>query len=170
MPHPERSARPTQGRVLVPQCDHHIGVHGSGHCPRIPRNHRETLFRPEGISGLPMPRYFENALLLLTGRTRMPLPSLSNSSLSPLRTPSARRTSRGTVICPLLVSVASFRITMPSSFPCFSINALLPPKMKVLRAFTTNDRRNPRSEMRVRATRYLASRRLVTLSSTEDWE
>ena len=36
-----------------------------------------------------MPRYFENALLLLTGRTRIPLPSLSKSSLSPLRTPRA---------------------------------------------------------------------------------
>jgi len=57
-----------------------------------------------------MLRYFENALLLLTGRTRIPLPSLSNRSLSPLRTPSTRRISRGTVICPLLVIVACFCI------------------------------------------------------------
>jgi hypothetical protein len=68
-----------------------------------------------------MPRYFENALLLLTGRTRTPLPSLSNSSLSPLRTPSIRRTSRGTVICPLLVMVACFCISTPIflTLPCF---------------------------------------------------
>ena len=69
------------------------------------------LFLPDRISGLPMPRYFENALLLLTGRTRMPLPSLSNNSLSPLRSPSTRRTSRGTVICPLLVILACFCIS-----------------------------------------------------------
>jgi hypothetical protein len=43
----------------------------------------------------------------------MPLPSLSNSSLSPLRTPRTRRTSRGTVICPLLVIVACFGIPHP---------------------------------------------------------
>src|SRR4029077_15957571 len=68
------------------------------------------LFLPDGISELPMPRYFENALWVLTGRTRIPLASLSNSSLSPLRTPSTRRISRGTVICPLLVIVACFCI------------------------------------------------------------
>src|SRR5580658_8411880 len=71
------------------------------------------LFLPDGISELPMPRYFENALWLLTGRTRIPLPSLSNSSLSPLRTPSTRRISLGTVICPLLVIVACFCIISP---------------------------------------------------------
>jgi hypothetical protein len=60
-----------------------------------------------------MPRYFENTLLPLTGRTRMPLPSLSNKSLSPLRTPSTRRISRGTVICPLLVILACFCIVPP---------------------------------------------------------
>jgi len=72
------------------------------------------LFLPDEISGLPIPRYFEKALALLTGRTRIPLPSLSNSSLSPLRTPNARRTSRGTVICPLLVMVACFCISLTS--------------------------------------------------------
>jgi hypothetical protein len=79
---------------------------------------------PDGISELPMPRYFENVLWLLTGRTRIPLPSLSNSSLSPLRTPSTRRISRGTVICPLLVIVACFCIVSPHS-PYFTTNALL---------------------------------------------
>jgi hypothetical protein len=74
-----------------------------------------------------MPRYFENALLLLTGRTRIPLPSLSNSSLSPLRTPSTRRISRGTVICPLLVIVACFCIT--PHFPYFITIALLAPDL-----------------------------------------
>ena len=69
-----------------------------------------------------MPRYFENALLFLIGRIRTPLPSLSNSSLSPLRTPSIRRTSRGTVICPLLVIVARFCIFTP--VPYFIIISL----------------------------------------------
>jgi hypothetical protein len=52
------------------------------------------------------------------------LPSLSNSSWSPLLTPSIRRTSRGTVICPLLVIVARFCIFTPvpyfitTSLPC----------------------------------------------------
>jgi hypothetical protein len=73
-----------------------------------------------------MPRCFENALSLLTGRTRIPLPSLSNSSLSPLRTPSARRTSRGTVICPLLVIVACFCIG-PLPIPYFTTHSLLLP-------------------------------------------
>jgi len=66
------------------------------------------LFLPVAIPGLPMPRYLENALWLRTGRTRTPFPSLSKSNLSPVRTPSTRRTSRGTVICPLLVIVACF--------------------------------------------------------------
>ena len=82
------------------------------------------FFRPDGISGLPMPRYFENALLLLTGRTRTPFSSLSNSSLSPLRTPSARRTSRGTVICPLLVILACFCIVTSRSLLYYRILTL----------------------------------------------
>ncbi len=71
-----------------------------------------------------MPRYLENARVLLTGRTRTPLPSLSKSSLSPLRTPSTRRISRGTVICPLLVIVACFCI-VSLYIPYFIISALL---------------------------------------------
>src|SRR5258708_2034228 len=82
------------------------------------------LFLPDGISELPMPRYFENALWLLTGRTRIPLASLSNSSLSPLRTPSTRRISRGTVICPLLVIVACFCM-VSLHIPYFTTSALL---------------------------------------------
>ena len=82
------------------------------------------FFLPDGISGLPMPRYFENALLLLTGRTRTPFSSLSNSSLSPLRTPSARRTSRGTVICPLLVILACFCIVTSRSLLYYRILTL----------------------------------------------
>jgi len=41
------------------------------------------LVRPLAIPGLPIPRYLENALLVRTGRTRTPFPSLSNSNLSP---------------------------------------------------------------------------------------
>jgi hypothetical protein len=55
-----------------------------------------------------MPRYFSNGLRVRTGRTRTPLPSFSNSSRSPGRTPRARRISCGTVICPLLVMRACF--------------------------------------------------------------
>ena len=50
-----------------------------------------------------MPRYFSNGLLGRTRRTRTRPPSLSKGSLSPGRTPRARRISWGTVICPLLV-------------------------------------------------------------------
>lgn len=56
------------------------------------------LFLPEPIPGLPIPLNFANGLLVLTGRTRIPLSSLSNSCLSPGRTPSTRRTSRGTAM------------------------------------------------------------------------
>src|SRR5437763_7428496 len=105
----------TRCRVFVPQGDNHVRVNGGCHSPRIPRSHFLMLFFPDGISGLPIPRYFENALLLLSGRTRISLPSPSNSNLSPLRTPSIRRTSRGTVIWPLLVIVACFCM-VPSAF------------------------------------------------------
>ena len=55
-----------------------------------------------------MPRYFSNGLRVRTGRTRTLTLSLSKSNLSPGRTPSARRISCGTVICPLLVMRAIF--------------------------------------------------------------
>src|SRR5262249_61695546 len=102
--------REVQHRVLVPQRNYHICINGSSHSPLMPRNHLRMLFLPEGIPAFPIPRYFENALLLRSGRIRIPWLSLSNSSLSPLLTPRARRISRGTVICPLLVMVACFCI------------------------------------------------------------
>src|SRR5271165_7514463 len=71
------------------------------------------LLRPEPIPGLPMPRYLENELLVLSARTRTFWPTLSNTRRSPVRSPRARRTSRGTVICPLLVILACFCITDP---------------------------------------------------------
>lgn len=111
-------------RVFVPQRNDHVCVDRSGHSPLIPRSHFPMLFLPDEIPGLPMARYFENAVLFLIARTRTPLPSLSNRSLSPIRTPSTRRTSRGTVIRPLLVMVACFCILTPS--PYF-ITASLPP-------------------------------------------
>jgi hypothetical protein len=80
------------------------------------------LILPDPISGLPIPQYFENVLWLRTGRTRIPLPSLSNNRRSPARTPRMRRTSRGTVICPLLVILACFRIAIS----CFLTSAHSP--------------------------------------------
>src|SRR5206468_5155631 len=114
--------RQMNGRVLVPERDHNIGVNRGCHCPRNPRSHRLIFFFPDPISGLPIPQYFENALSLRTGRIRMLFPSLSKIKRSPLRTPRTRRISRGTVICPLLVIVASFCIS--GLFPYFIIFAL----------------------------------------------
>ena len=85
------------------------------HCPRRPRNQRPIPSRPEPIPGLPIPRYLANELLVLTARTRTPCSSLTNTKRSPARTPRARRTSRGTVTCPLLVSVACFCIPFSKS-------------------------------------------------------
>src|SRR5258705_5823147 len=65
-------------------------------------------FLPDPTPGVPMPRYLENALCLRTGRMRTPSPSLSKSRRSPALTPSIRRTSMGTVICPLLVILDCF--------------------------------------------------------------
>src|SRR5690349_5772750 len=72
------------------------------------------------MPGLPMPRYFSKGLLVRTGRTRTSLPSCSKSSRSPGRTPRARRMSRGTVICPLLVIRACFFTGLPPHIPYFS--------------------------------------------------
>ena len=96
-----------------PQCYEDIGVDGGNHCPRISRSHRRMFLFPHRMPGLPIPRYFENALLLRTGRIRTPLPSLSNNRRSPARTPRTRRTSRGTVMCPLLVILACFCTLSP---------------------------------------------------------
>jgi Protein of unknown function (DUF3309) len=57
---------------------------------------------------MPIPLYLANALFSRTGRTRIASPSSSKISLSPGPTPKARRISRGTVICPLLVIFACF--------------------------------------------------------------
>src|ERR1035437_4239786 len=104
---------------------HNISINGGRHRPRNSRSHLRMLFLPDPSSGLPIPRYFENVLWLRTGRTRIPFPSLSNNRRSPTRTPRMRRTSRGTVICPLLVILACFCIAIScfltlSHFPYFS--------------------------------------------------
>src|SRR5579863_5100175 len=65
-------------------------------------------FRPLPIPGFPIPAYFANGLSFRTAVTRTPSPSSSNCSRSPARTPSRRRTSRGIVTCPLLVTLACF--------------------------------------------------------------
>jgi len=78
------------------------------HRPRNSRILRTIAFRPEGHPGIPIPRYFANGLFSRTGRTRIAAPSSSKINLSPGPTPKARRISRGTVICPLLVIFACF--------------------------------------------------------------
>src|SRR5437660_3607481 len=70
-------------RILIPQRNDHVSVDTCRHSLRIPRSHFSMLVRPLAIPGLPIPRYLENALLVRTGRTRTPFPSLSNSNLSP---------------------------------------------------------------------------------------
>lgn len=103
--------------VRVPQGNDDVRVDGSIHGSRSLRTDRITASRPEAIPGFPMPRYFPNGLLTLTGRTLILFPSPSNSSLSPGRTLKARRISSGTVICPLLVMRACFCIS--TSHPYF---------------------------------------------------
>src|SRR5579863_3018456 len=98
----------TELRVTVPESNNDIGVEGGGHRPRKSRTQRITSLRPDASPGLPIPLNFANGLFVLTGRTRIPFSSPSNIRRSPGRTPSTRRTSRGTVICPLLVIFACF--------------------------------------------------------------
>ncbi len=88
-------------------------------------------FLPEGIPGFAMPRYFPKRPSTRTGRTRTPLRSLSKSRLSPGRTPKVRRTSRGIVICPLLVIRARF-CTFAHLCLTLSQNSL-PPQSKLIR-------------------------------------
>ena len=104
------------------------GINSCRHRPRSSRTHRIIPPLPEPIPGFPIPLNFANGLLVLTGRTRTPFSSLSNSNLSPGRTPSTRRTSRGTVICPLLVILACFSNTSPPRFPTL-LQTLLTLKM-----------------------------------------
>ena len=108
MPLENRLGGQTESRISIPQDDNNIGINPGRHCPRSPRSHRRIPLRPDPISGFRIPRYFEKALALRTGRTRILFPSLSNSRWSPTRTPRMRRASRGTVICPLLVILACF--------------------------------------------------------------
>ena len=102
--------------IPIPERHDDISVNSCRHCPRSSRTHRIIPSLPEPIPGFPIPLNFANGLLVLTGRTRTPFSSLSNSNLSPGRTPSTRRTSRGTVICPLLVILACFSNTSPPRF------------------------------------------------------
>jgi hypothetical protein len=97
--------------------------HSCRHRPRSSRTHRMTSFLPEPIPGFPIPLNFAKGLVVLTGRTRIPFLSLSNSGLSPGPTPSTRRTSRGTVIWPLLVILACLSNASPFEIPYFIIGA-----------------------------------------------
>jgi hypothetical protein len=84
-------------------------VERSRHSSRSPLNSRSHFwiaFRPFPIAGLPIPIYFANGLSFRTAVTRTPFPMSSHCSRSPTRTPSLCRMSRGTVTCPLLVSLA----------------------------------------------------------------
>ena len=80
----------------------------SGYRPRSSRIQWFIVFFPEPIPRLPMPRYLANGLSARTGRTRMPSSPASNNSMSPARTPSARRMASGTVIWPFAVIFACF--------------------------------------------------------------
>jgi hypothetical protein len=110
-------------RVPIPESNNHIRVDSCCHRPRSSRTPRMISFLPEPIPGFPIPLNFANGLVVLTGRTRMPFLSLSNSSLSPGPTPSTRRTSRGTVIWPLLVILACLSNASPLEIPYFIIGA-----------------------------------------------
>src|ERR1700756_2371553 len=98
--------------VLIPKRHEYICIDCRSHCvaysPRKSRNHFWIAFRPLPIPGFPIPAYFANGLSFRTAVTRTPSPSSSNCSRSPARTPSLRRTSRGIVTCPLLVTFACF--------------------------------------------------------------
>src|SRR5207237_8907694 len=112
--------------VLVPDSNEHVAVNGGTHLPRNSRTHLTTAFLPRAMPGPPMPRYFSNGLLVRTGRTRTPPPSLSKSNLSPGCTPSALRISCGTVIWPLLVMRAAFfMIDSPIPLLTLSCDSLL---------------------------------------------
>ena len=95
-----------QGGIRVPERNNHVGINGGGHRPRNSLSHRAMAFFPEPIPGFPIPRYFAKGLSSRTGRTRIASPSPSKATRSPGFTPSARRTSHGSVIWPLLVILA----------------------------------------------------------------
>jgi hypothetical protein len=108
-----------QGIACIPISDEHIAVNRGSHRPRSWRIARTMALRPEGIPGLPIPRYFSKGLLARKGLTRNSDPSCSKTNLSPGRTPSARRTSWGTVIWPLLV-IRAFFFRATFAIPYFS--------------------------------------------------
>src|SRR5207245_8001387 len=58
-----------QGVVLTPECNKDVRIDSCSHRPRSSRTHRRTAFRPREIPGVPIPRYFSNGLLVLTGRS-----------------------------------------------------------------------------------------------------
>src|SRR5713101_2424932 len=102
----------------IPKRHNDVCVDRSRHSssyPRSSRIHFWTAFLPFPIPGLPIPMYFAKGLSFRTAVTRIPFPSSSNCNRSPARTPSRRLTSRGMVICPLLVTFACFFIATFSS-------------------------------------------------------
>src|SRR5208283_1670524 len=119
-----RLCRQTESRITVPQRDDHVAVDGCCHLPRVSRSQRLIARRPDGIPGFPIPRYLANGLSILTGRTRTLSSPLSKINPSPDRTPSARRISWGTVICPLLVILACLCNWTPPRVP-YSITCFL---------------------------------------------
>src|SRR6266487_4115512 len=110
--------------------------------PRSSRIHFCTAFLPFPIPGLPIPMYFAKGLSFRTAVTRIPFPSSSNCNRSPARTPSRRRTSRGMVICPLLVTFACFFIatfSSPTSSFCLLVSSFPSPISLLYHAFLTSE-------------------------------
>ena len=66
---------------------------------------------------------FSHGLSFRTAVTRTPSPSSSNCNRSPARTPNRRRTSRGIVTCPLLVTFACF-LSVALIIPYFNTRVL----------------------------------------------
>src|SRR6266542_2986464 len=135
--------------ILVPKRDEHVCINRRCHfcgasCPRSSWIFRSTALRPDAMPGFPMPLYFANGLFVLTGLTRTVSPSPSKMRLSPALTPSACRTSLGTVICPLLVIFACLCIFSYLLFPyhstCFLTIGLLPQLTHSVLQVSTVDR------------------------------
>src|SRR5437764_3128906 len=93
--------------------------------PRISLIQRLIPLLPDRKPRFPIPLYLAKGLCANTARTRTPLSSASNTSLSPGCTPSRRRTSCGTVICPLLVILASFCNRFSKIFFAYGNGSLL---------------------------------------------
>ena len=119
--------------VPIPESNNDSSVDGCRHRARSSRNHRTIPFLPELIPGFPIPLNFAKGLLVLTGRTRTAFSSPSNNNLSPGRTPSIRRTSRGHRNLPLTRDSRLFLQYLTSKIPCFSIPS---PYFQKLGSFT----------------------------------